>query len=127
MNDIKPPSNNLTRSGFFAGASAGEPIPPPNSGDLLREQIAIAKRTPLKILDLEADSEFTSLISHVKRPRELNAEFIVRTGLSKVQALGMTKDEVLAFCDQADRNNADSDLNASNWRPKVVPKHFVLD
>ena len=67
-----------------------------------------AKCNKMLPLDPNDDYDFRHRIEHVLQKNEKLMEFVSRTGLSKNQALNMSKSQISAFVAQAEANNAES-------------------
>jgi hypothetical protein len=96
--------------------------------DMLDRQMQHARKNPVKTNDLEADSQYRELIAHVLKPNEKLGEFVARTGLGKMQALGMSKEEITRFVQVAEERENDSPYSPAAWqRTNNLPQHFVLE
>ncbi len=118
------PRNNATE--LFRN-SASQPLMREN--DFLQRQIEIARKTPVRTVDLDGDSEFRELVRHALKPEETLKEFVARTGLGKATILAqhMSPAAITRFCEQAELNAATDQCGpVSAWQPRQAPKHFEI-
>ncbi|HTX14751.1 MAG TPA: hypothetical protein VMD77_05600 [Candidatus Baltobacteraceae bacterium] len=81
----------------------------------------------MKVIDLNDDSEFERAVRHVMKRKEKLMQFIARTGLGRSRALQMTRDEITAFCEAAQRNAREDYTDPETMKPKAYPRRFFLD
>jgi hypothetical protein len=100
---------------------------PTNSNAAIAAMIDHARKTPIKTIDINDDKEALALLSCAMRRGEKLSQFYARTGLSKEQARTMTQSQILSFCLQADKNNAEDPAGPTEpWSPKAPPQHFTI-
>src|SRR5258708_23791419 len=88
--------------------SPGPPVPPPRdfSNDA-QIDAQIDRMSKLKAVDADDDHEMKMRVGHTLRPGEKLGQWYARTGLGRVQALAMTKDEITRFVELRDADNTD--------------------
>lgn len=78
---------------------------------------------------LPVEDEVKRLAGHAMRKGEQAVEFFARTGLGLAQMREMSRSEIVAFAEQADRNTLESGVREPRTSlrlgPPAPPPHFV--
>ncbi len=83
---------------------------------------------------LEGEDEIVRRVRHTMKKGEKLIEWFARVGLGRSQIFSMSRSEIEAFAEQADRNNEESGVRepressgARNWTPPQAPQPRALD
>lgn len=109
----------------YGSRTPSEPVQPTISQWIGRALEAITSK--LKPVDPDADTEVMARIKHVLKPNEKFLQFVARTGLGPASIRCMSRDEIAAFVEQAERNRAEEALPPPQaFEPQQPPKKFLL-
>jgi|SRR5665213_4287476 len=95
--------------------------------DVLDLQMRYARKNPIKAIDMEADDLFRAQVAHVLHGRTL-MQFVAQVGLSRAQAMSMSKEQIACFTADADERESQSDNGSRGYTARaVLPSRFVLE